>query len=528
MIFTAASPAWSRVSLPKDPPRSLETKFSEAVLLFYEKKYPEALSLNQEVILEGENQKSLELKGLIYKASGQTELARRTYIYLIKKIKEAGLQPTEGLGAWFDLGVLEFQIKNYDNAFRYLTFCIQNNFNTGASHFFTGLVHYQKLNYQESIASLHEVLNSDAESLKPIAALYLSDLYVKTQNYEKAIFYLAKARTQAQQINEANTQNLPDDVKTNTTEITKKINENIQLYNEPQFFKNAALILSHDTNVLSVPSVGSVSDLFSGKSSNKVIVKALIGKADGHFEDLQKVWSYQFSGNLNENKQTETGQFVTNDFNYLWNFKPYSEMFSSLRLNLNSNFQYQVNPSTNKGAFGPYNLSGSVGYAKRLEYTDSRSDMFETLLKYENFLQDPAFSSFMKKTGFELSASYSVQIENKNAYFNPGAALLLKGRYSNGNEYRNLGAQVGLNNQFHFSEKNQGLLSASYSHTNYPERIGEQRTDQLTSLQWDQSYKYSSTLTWIASINLSQNNSNVEAVYAYKRNIYSLGLNYSF
>jgi hypothetical protein len=521
-------PVWARVSLPKDPPRALETKFSEAVMLFYDKKYSEALELNQQVILEGENQKALELKGLILKASGQIELARRNYVYLLTKIKEAGLQPTEGLGAWFDLGVIEYQLKKYDNSFKYLSFCIQNNFNTGASHFFTGLIHYQKLAYQDSIASFHDVIKSDAESLKPIAALYLSDLYVKTQNYDKAIFYLAEARTQAQKINEATVQNLPDDVKKNTTEIEKKINENIQLYNEPQFFKNAALILSHDTNVLSVPNVGGVSDLFSGKASNKLVVKALIGKADGHFEDLQKVWSYQFSGNLNENKETETGQFVTNDFNYLWNFKPYSEMFSSLRLNINSNFQYQVNPSSNKGAFGPYNLNASVGYAKRLKYTDSRSDMLETLLKYESFLQDPAFSSFMKKTGYELSTSYSVQIENKNAFYNPGGVVLLKGRYSNGNEYRNLGAQVNLNNQFHFSEINQALLIASYSYTNYPERIGEQRTDQLTSLQWDHSYKYSSTLTWLASINLSQNNSNIKEIYAYNRNIYSLGLNYSF
>ncbi|MCC2678884.1 MAG: hypothetical protein K0R29_1460 [Pseudobdellovibrio sp.] len=496
-------------------------------MLFHQKKWPEALELINEIIGKTENQKSLELKALIQKSSGSNHEAIKTYKYITQQVSEAGLKPVEAVGAYFDLGVLEYQAKNYDSSQKYFTFCISVNFNSGASYFFRALINYQNEKYAFAMNDFQSVLRSSAVPLKAISALYLSEIYSKQQNFEEAIFYLGEAKNYSDEADEGVIA-LTEDLQKNRSETRNKINENVQTLNTPQYFRNVALILTADSNVLSVPASGSVADLFSGKASNKVTFKGLFGHAEGYFEDLQEVWAYQLTGNLNENRETETGQFITNDLNYLWNIKPYSASSQSYRVNVNSNFQYQVNPSSGKGAFGPYSLAVGAGYSRKLRNSERSTFTSDYFLRYENFLQDPAFSDFMKKSGFEAGVHFIKNWDSKKFYFNPALGVGLKGRYSTGNEYRNLAAQITAANQFYFSPKNQATVSLSYSYISFNERLGTKRLDFHSTAQWEQTIQMSESLSALLSASYTLNESNITDIYKYDRTLYSAGFSYSF
>lgn len=499
-------------------------------MLFYEKKFPEALTLTENILAQNENQKTLELKGLILKSLGQYEEAKKNYAYLMQKIDEAGLNPSEAVAPRFDLGVLEYNSRNYKEARQHFDYSISQNFNNGAAHFFRGLTFYQENRQEEAMSDFNEVLKSNAVAIKALTALYLSDLHAKRQTYDEAIHYLSMARdySRQQEATQDAAFEMPEDIRQNQNQVRTRIDENIQQLNIDQYFKNVALVATYDSNVLSVPSSGSVADVFSGKTSYKATVKALIGHADGFFEDVQKVWSYQFSGNLNENRETETGQFLTNDFNYLWNIKPYADESQSYRLGANSIFQYQVNPSDNKGSFGPYSLAVIGGYSTRTRVNESLSTTWDYTLKYENFLQDPAFSTFMKKTGYEGGISYFRNWDTRKLYFNPGLGLGLKSRYSNGQEYRNMGLQLSAVNQLYFSQKHQASLVLSYAQMNYYDRPGQKRTDNILNLQWEQAYKYDASLSYLFSLSYTKNDSNIPAIYEFSRYLVSAGINMTF
>ncbi len=527
-LFLTHSLAFGRVGLPRDPTREYEKAFSESVLQFHEKKYDLALRGINEILKKNQSRKAIELRGLIQKSSGQYEAAKKTYLYLLKRMKEDSIEASEGLGAQFDLGVIEFNFKNYEQSLIYFEFCIKNKFNVGASYFFRALISYQKNQLDSAMTDFNKVLTSDAFSLRALAAMYLSDIHSKNQSYDEAINYLAKAYIYSKEKTAGGEYEISEELQKNQTEIREKIAANLIQLNTPQYFKYVALIANYDSNVLSVPVSGSVADIFTGKSSNKITLKGLFGHATGHFTDLQKVWSYQFSGNLNQNRETETGQFLTNDFVYLWNKKPYSDELKSYRLGLNSNFQYQVNPETEKGAFGPYSAAVTAGYLSRERLSEKNANTFDYVLKYENFLQDPAFSTFMKKTGFEIAATYIKNWDAKKSFFNPGLGVSLRGRYSDGNEYRHAGAQLSAVNQFYFSPKNLASLTLTYTYLDYFERLGEKRKDYISTAQWDGTYQVSSATSILLSLNYTFNNSNITDVYKYYRYLASLGVSYAF
>ena len=527
-LFFAAYQSEGRVTFLKDPPRELEEKYSETVLLFYQKKYSQALILAAEILEKAENQKTLELKGLLLKSSGNFAEAKKTYRYIIDRVNEAGLVATEASGAYFDLGTIEFQFKNYDQSQENFSFCITNNFNQGASYFFRGLTNYEKNQYDLAMQDLNAALASNALSIKALAALYLSEIHSKQQSFDEAIFYLGEARRYSDEQKASGLIDVTAELKDNQKSVASKIKQNIRALNSEQDFRNAALILTSDSNVLSVPGSGTVADIFSGKSSTKLTLKGLLGHADGYFEDMQEVWSYQFSGNLNENRQTETGQFLTNDFIYIWNHQAWSEHFESFRLGLNSNFQYQVNPDSKQGAFGPYSLSISGGYSKKDRINENSSLTSDYFIKYENFLQDPVFSSFMKKTGFEAGLSYFKNWDSKKQILNPALGITLRGRLADGSEFRNLGFQLTALNEFYFSQKNLAGLTLSYAYVDYNERPGEKRIDSIYTVEWNQSYKYSEATTALFSYSYTLNNSTITEVYKYDRTLLSAGLSYSF
>lgn len=519
--------AFGRVIILKEPPRELEEKYSDAVLKYYNRDYSSALNLTNEILKQSENQKTLELKGLIQKSLSDFSEAKKTYAYIIQKVSEAGLKPTEALGAYFDLAVVEYKLNNLDQSLRYLNFCIANNFNTGASYFFRGLINEQKDNLPVAQGDFTQVMQSNAEALKAWAALYLSSIHSRQQNYDESIYYLGQAKKYSEKTPETLLP-ISDEILQNRNELAKRIQENIEILNSAQYFKSAALILSYDSNVLSVPAAGTVSDVFSGKSAEKLTIKGLIGHASGYFEPVQHVWSYQFSGLIVDKREVETGQFLTNDFIYLWNIDPSDDISQSYRTGLNANFQYQVNPTSQKGAFGPYSISGMFGYSRKVRESEKVANVFDFSFKYESFLQDPAFSDFMKKTGLEAAVSYLRSWDSKKFIFNPGAGFTLKRRQSQGVEFRNWAGQFTLLNQFYFSQKNIGTLTATLSYHDYSERQGQKRADTITAAQWDQSYKINAELSALLSLNYTMNSSNITDVYKYDRYVVSTGATYSF
>jgi len=497
-------------------------------LHYYEKKYDLAVKKLNRILNANENQKTYELKGLVLKSSGNFEEAKRVYKIALSKMRNAGLAKSEGLNIYFEMAVIELIEKRYESAKKLFDYCIAKKFNLGAAKIFRGSIFAQFNNINAAVLDFRSVLDSEAVSLRALAALNLADLSARSQQYEEAIYFLAMARELADVEAQGQTYEISGELLTLRRQVSERINESIAKVNEAQFFRSIALILSHDTNVLSVPFSGSVADIFTNKSSSKTIAKALFGKADGFFQEEQKIWSYQFSGNINQNKETETGQFLANEFNYQINKKPYAAQSTSLRFNAAIIFQYQVNPGTEKGLFGPYSAAVVLAKGYRNRLSNVRAQFTEYSVRLESFLQDPAFSNYMKKTGADFSATHFEGWDKKIGKINPTFFGSIKYRHSAGEEYRNGGATIGVANQLYFSHKQSANASASISYNGYFQRPGTERHDQILNLAWDQNYQINNDLAVLLNLEYLDNNSNISDIYKFDRYSASIGASYSF
>ena len=101
--------------------RSLEPKYSEALVNYRQQKYSEALQLLDELLAQESSIEFKELKALTLKESGKLDKAAEVYESL------ASSYPEQKATYQFELGMIHFQQKDNDQAHDYFEKALAGN-----------------------------------------------------------------------------------------------------------------------------------------------------------------------------------------------------------------------------------------------------------------------------------------------------------------------------------------------------------------------------------------------------------------
>jgi hypothetical protein len=297
-------------------------------------------------------------------------------------------------------------------------------------------------------------------------------------------------------------------------------------FNQSRFFGNIAFISSYDSNVLSVPSSGSIQGTSTDMGSLKGALKASIGYASKPLDSVQIVPSYQGAINLNTNKSTQSGEFFTHDVSVYVNHEPYAQTSYGAKIEAIGIFQYQANPDTNTGAFGPYSLQASVG--PYIKHEIARRQFLGAEFFYEpikNYL-DPAFSPTARRSGKDFVLRPYFYWDRLSTWWNPSYSLSGTISDLDGSEYRSKSLAFRLGDHVRWSHSTDLNLFAEAGVTNYPDRPSQPRFDRSLILDAATSTLIFSRTAIVTDFQYQLNLSTVPDTYQYHRLIISAGVAY--
>lgn len=517
---------WARIDLPVSPSREFEVKFSQAVLLYRSEKLKEALALTEQISKQEISQKNLELRALILKDMGRTADAKKAHLDLLARTKKAGLERKVAASSLFELGTLAFAEKEWEESLNYFNECLRYAFNTTGSRFYRGVIYLNQKNFDPALEDFYSVVSGDSSLLKAQAYLFIAKTYSALEKYDEAISALYKAKLYVDQQLKNKDNNTP--YLKDYEAIQQAIKASVDKIDRTSMVRSLALFIGHDSNVLGVPEVGSVADLFSKKSSNVAYLKAQIGNLSSVFASRQSFWAYQFFGNYTATKETEIGRFLVNDVNYISTWNHLNPTNHSLRVHLNSTFQYQRNLETDKAQYSPYSLTGDISYTLKQIVNVKDTFIQEALIRYDSFLLDPVFSDYLKKTGSEAQYTVAWMRDSSLPLWNPKIEIKVRQRDSKGTEFRMTGASITLGNVFYINTKNLFSIGFNVGSNNYNQRPLVKRKDDITQVQLDWFYSFSRSLKGNLNYQWYNNGSNIEDLYRFERQTVFAGMSYFF
>jgi hypothetical protein len=505
--------------LPASVPKEWEPAFVKASLSYRERDYASALQSLESLEKNLPNSIDVvELKALTLKSSGANELARKEYLRLYSNAKRAGnFSRGKGSVYAFELGAISLRMGQPKEAKKYLEESIRANFNKSASHFLLGKSYLEMGELSQAESHFTEVVNSETESLKPMAKLFLAQVSGKQSRSSDSLNYFIEARSLAAE-NLAQS-SLSEEAKELSRRVLTTADKELRSYDKNTFFADVSLTTAYDSNVLSVPN----SDASAGTSpsSLKETLGWGLGYSSSPILNWQFVGSYKGSVNHNTNAVTRSGQFFTHDATLYFTHDALRPSQFGFKAAGSGVLQYQIN------AFKPYSLEGSFGpYLKqRLNSTWwlGAETFFEPV---KNYL-DPTLSSGLRKSGWEQTAKVYVASGRPDFYFTPGAYFTATLMRPEGEEFRGYKTALDLANTMYLSSR--WILSQSAGVTTawYPERSVSDRTDQILSGGVSAGFRVTTGFTLVAAGQYLRNFSS-DGSYRYSRLLALLSAGYNF
>jgi len=288
------------------------------------------------------------------------------------------------------------------------------------------------------------------------------------------------------------------------------------------FFGSVGLITSYDTNVFSDANNVALSG-GSKKASLKETLQASIGYASPLASEWQTVFNYRGNGNKNFNAESADGQFVQNELNFYLNNTPLEETAFGIKLGGQHLFQY----ASASSKFEPYQLQLSAGPYLRLQLAKTLALNVQGNFYYRNVAVDSALDAQFHRSGTEEEIKVMLQRDTHHIYFNPSFEITASLRGTKGTEFQSKFFQGELSNTAYFTNAIQGVLGVSYAKSMFDARPDGSRSDGTLNFRLGISIRLLKSLYWINDAQLSSNASNVDT-YAYSRNLFSSGINFSF
>ena len=112
------------------------------------------------------------------------------------RYREASCRPT--LGASFELGVLRYNEKKYQQAEQYFQYSARNEFNIDISNFYLGLISVQMQDWNLAETRFEAVLKTEIEEIRSATHFYLAQTKFKKELPAQGFDHLIKAKKTAQ------------------------------------------------------------------------------------------------------------------------------------------------------------------------------------------------------------------------------------------------------------------------------------------------------------------------------------------
>jgi Tfp pilus assembly protein PilF len=456
--------------------RSLEPRFAEAVLLYQSSQLQAAQQVLAQILSAAPtHRKALELDALIHKTLNEDDAARESYRKIIKLI------PSRAAGPYrFELGMIDFRQGKPEPARQQLTLALDSGFNLGASALVLGILDVRENSSSSAATHFEQVISSDARPLIPLARLYLARIAGDTGSSELAIRHLVAAEAESRELSLAPGAS-PEDL---SAKAGARAREALDAFNVSRYFGHVALLSSYDSNVLSVPSSSGIAGIgtASGYGSLKGVLKAALGYSSPPLDRVQLVPSYKASLNLNANATTRSGQFIVHELNLYLNHAPYASTSYGGKIGATGLFQYQADPTTGSGSFGPYSLQGSFGPYFRREVLSHRLLTVEALFEPRRNYLDPAFSPSARKSGQETRIQVGLESTRVNSWWSPSIFWGVEIDSTSGSEYRSRGTHVEIQNSVRLGRALELGTSAQAGLASFPDRPGHARFDHYGTL----------------------------------------------
>lgn len=500
-----------------------ESRYSEAILAYHRKKLPESLKLLEEILAaDPQMKKAHELKALIYKSSGKLPEAYEAYAKLLQVAQKAGVPKKERAPYQFEMGLIRFQQKKFPEARPLFEAALSEDFNKTVALYFLGMMDFQEKRYSKARDRLSIVAQSNIADLKAPAHLYLGQISANDSDLRGALSNLVVARNLAQD-------SARDRAPASVNPILNSANEALRFYDQGGYWGSVGLVTAYDTNVLLNPTATVSATGASGNASLKETLQFGIGYSSSPVQRTQWIPSYRGTINYNLNQSTKTGQFSTHNLGLQIARDPYDRVSFGLKLESFMIFRTAADGTDSAGKFAPYSFFGSAGPYFRVETSKHSFVGMEFFGQPQVFFQDSETDDRYKNTGFRGQFRTYYRRERPGKGWNPGAALQLELNLpSTGTEFKSKGATLELSNYFTLSKTTQLAGVGQVGAFIYDSRPDGYRGDYFFSLMTSGQYLMTQHFLLTASLQYTNNLSNVEDTYQYNRIVGSLGAIYAF
>lgn len=498
-------------------PSQLEPQFSEAVLAYNGKNYDLAIKLLDQLLLAAPGTSDfLELMALAYKGTNEIQKSAETYLNLIKSKHAAGGSLKDVAPYFFELGVMSYQAKKFDQARDYLKQSIRGDYNAEAAHFFLGAMAMTEKHWETADDHFSLVTESGPADLQAPAWYYRAQLGAALEDSSATTLAYIEARNASQALLKRS------DLAPETRTLLQSIFENSQRALAPldrtQWFGNVALSGGYDTNVLTSPT-STTSTNPTGAASLKGIFNGGIGVATSPLKDWQVVGSYRLGANYHFNRGVSTGDFLTNNLAVYFNRSPFARTAWGIKLDGALHFQ-------NQGVYTRYVLGGQGGPYLKRQVGKASWITAEAFANYQSFAADSVASSTSTRSGLSYTGKIGYLRDQGVGAWNPQA--FVNGLYdsTSGTDYRAWGAGAGLADSAYFG-KTSLSLTLSFFLTNYFARTSSVRVDRTYAAELVATHKLSDRFTLVGTVSYTLNSSTDDSSYSYTRLLAVTGINYS-
>ncbi len=501
-----------------------EPRYAEAVLAYNAKKYDETIKILESLLKEAPNLvEFLELKALALKSAKNDPESQKTYESLIRVKTSEGLSPKSLAPYYFELGVIHFRSKNQIRARPCFEFAVANEFNRETAHFFLGLIDYQSAEFGKASEQFEKAARTSVRELKAASAFYLAQSLIKVGDTTSALSSFSEAKTYSE--------GLQDET---SIAIQKAANQVLEPLNQSKKFASLALLLSYDSNVQALPN--SLDGTFAlNTGSFKNLFQAGFGYMTSPTRNFQWVPQYRLLYNYNHNRDTREGEFLNQYVSLYLNRKPLEKSGYGFKIDASITFQNQVDSATDKGTYRIFSSTGSLGAYYRTRFGKHWNSNLDVSLGPQHYNTDStlrAEDQDERRSGGIFTLREVLSGTAYGRFFNPSLILTFTEIDAEGTgdrtEFASRAGSVALSNGFQWSDRVRSNLGISYSSTFYERRSSFVRIDRNYAVQVDLNYQINPKWTWLADASLAYNDSNVPAVFEYRRWTISSGLSYSF
>lgn len=508
-----------------DLPSELEPDYAEAVIAYNSQNYDRTIALLTELQKKAPKQvEFLELKAIALKAAKRTGEAANVYRDLVQQKVQEGKDKKEIAPYAFELGVIRFNEKKYDQAEQYLAYSLKQGFNPEISNLYLGMTRMQKSDWVRAEQDFKNVVKSDLDEVKPAAHLYLAQVYFKLEDPADGFDHLLKAKGVSQKF--IDREDASADSKQMAEQVRAAAEGALAPFDKTQFFGNFSFLTGYDSNALLTPDSTDSAASGTSQSTLKSMLSVGGGYASSPMREFQFVPSLRLNFNKNFNQDTYGTEFEDSTLALYITRNVFAAFSYGLKTEAIAVFQNDYNSSTEKSKYRLYDKQLTFAPYAKWEANKLWTLGLEAGLKKISYNGEDDVTESLRRSGNTWYAKATAQNKAHRRFWNPTYTLKFEANGAEGTEYEStaIGAVVG--NAFKWKDID-WFQSLEYTHTGYGES-SQDRTDSFFMLSLYASKKIGPRWSVVGSADYTKNSSTVEDSYSYNRFNLLAGVGYTF